>query len=70
MLREHVPEPDRTRGLILLETVRVAHVQLRHAASGRSPERVAAEVARLEAVIERLYPQDPAALSAYPREEG
>lgn len=54
IVEAHVPEPDRTEARICLEEVRVAHVRLRHVASGSNAQRTEREVARLEAQIAAL----------------
>lgn len=67
-VRRHVPDPERTDSLIRIEGLRVAHVQLRALANRASPDRAAAEVARLEQRVralelgreaEPLPPEDP-----------
>lgn len=54
LVRLHVPEPDRTEALISLEELRIAHVRLRHIATGSHARRTEAEVARLEERIGAL----------------
>jgi hypothetical protein len=49
---EHVPEPDRTDALILIESLRVSHVWLRHIAQREDTKRAARAVEQLAARIE------------------
>ncbi len=52
LIAAHVPEPERTDALLMIEALRVAHVQLRHVASREDTKRAARAVALLEARIE------------------
>lgn len=52
LIESHVPEPERTDALIMIEALRVAHVQLRHVASREDTKRAARAVALLESRFE------------------
>lgn len=59
-IRRHVPPGDeQLDALIAIEGLRVAHVQLRAIASRASPDRTAAEVARLQERIDELQDERP-----------
>lgn len=52
LIEEYVPEPERTDALILIESVRWAHVHLRHVAQREDTKRAARAVAHLSERIE------------------